>query len=208
MSAKPRRAIRLTDRDRKILEHVHLYRISTVEVLHRLFWEPEVSLNAVSQVLARLRRYLHDAPLIGPNRYYLLTPEAAREFGEEEDFARPLGPTSLAHHHSMLELCCFSEEPREAVSMRDFVEHFPDYNGRGLARHRYFLTKTTPPRLGWLEVDCGNHPHTRVRKCWKQFSKRYEKKELRFREKTDCGQFFIALITTSEGKKRSLVSLD
>ena len=103
IGASPGRAVRLTERDHQILEHVHLYRISTVEVLHRLFWEPGVSLNAVSQVLARLGRHLHDAPLVGPHRYYLLTPEAARELGEEEDFARPLGPTSLAHHYAMLE---------------------------------------------------------------------------------------------------------
>ena len=198
------RAVRLTERDHQILEHVHLYRISTVEVLHRLFWEPEVSRNAVSQVLARLGRHLHDAPLIGPHRYYLLTPEAARECGEEEDFARPLGPMSLAHHYAMLEFCCLAGAPREVVAAHEFVANFPDYCGRGLARHRYFLTQTTPRRLGWLEVDCGNHPQTRVRKCWKQFTRRYDFPGLKFRELADRGQFFVALVTTSEGKRRSL----
>jgi hypothetical protein len=198
------RGVMLTERDVAILEHVHQYRITTIDVLHRLFWEPGRSVNAVSQVIARLGAFLHDAPLLGPQRYYLLTPAAARDFGEAEEFARPLGASSLAHHYAMLEYCCMGEEAREHLTPRELREGFPGLDGRGMARNRYFLTKDQPPRLGWLEVDCGNNAETRARKCQRQFAKRYNAPSLKFRELADRGQFGIVLVTTSEGKRRAL----
>jgi hypothetical protein len=194
--------VRLTGRDEAILEHVHRYRISTIEVLHRLFWEPGTTLNAVSQVLGRLDAHLQTAPLVGPRRYYLLTPEAAREFGEEEEFARPLGATSLARHYAMLELCCLSDERREHITPRELREGFPRFNLRGVARHGYFHTHGEPPRLGWLEVDCGGHAARRARKCLEQFRKRHQHEA--FRELADRGQFGIALVTTSPAKREAI----
>ena len=201
-------AVRLTDRDRAILDHLARYRLTTIEALHRLFWEPTTTANAVSQVLARLAAggYVQriEESLSGSQNYYLLTAEAAREYGEDEDFARPPGTTSLIHHYLMLEFCCLGDARREHITAQEIRTGFPNLNGRGIARNAYFHTFDEPPRLGWLEVDCGNHAETRAKKCRKQFAKRYEAQELRFRELADEGRFGIVLVTTSEGKKRAL----
>ncbi len=204
MSKAAARTVRLTDRDHAILGHVHRYRLTTIEVLRRLFWEPGCTPNAVSQVLARLAAFLHEAPLIGPQKIYLLTAAAAREYGEDEDFASPPGPTSLAHHLAMLEYCCLADERREHITAREIREGFPGFDGRGIARNRYFHTEGEHPWLGWLEVDCGSNAEARVRKCHKQFAKRYNAEGLKFRELADAGRFGIVLITTSDGKRRAL----
>lgn len=197
------RTIRLTERDEAILEHIRRYRITTIEVLHRLFWKPETTLNAVSQVLARLGAHVRGVDL-GARSFYQLTVEAARELGEDEDFAKPPGATSLARHFAMLEFCSLGDERREHITARELRENFPTFNGRGIARNGYFHTFDSPAKLGWLEVDCGNHAATRAKKCWRQFTKRYEAEELGFKRLADAGQFAIALVTTSPGKKLAL----
>lgn len=203
MARSKERAARLTERDEAILDHLHRYRITTIEVLHRLFWKPETTLNAVSQVLARLGAHVRGVDL-GNRSFYQLTAEAAREFGEDEDFAKFPGATSLARHFAMLEFCCLADERREHITARELRERFPSFNGRGIARNAYFHTQDVPAKLGWLEVDCGNHAATRAKKCLRQFVKRYEAEELGFRRLADSGQFSIALVTTSPGKKLAL----
>ena len=201
-ATKPKE-VRLTERDQAILEHVHRYRISTIEVLHRLFWEPSTSLNAVSQVLKRLDGVLQTAPLVGPRRYYLLTPRAAREFGEEEDFAKPLGTTSLARHYAMLEYCCLADQRREHITAREIRDGFPRFNIRGVARNGYFHTATEPAKLGWLDVDCGGDAARRARKCFEQYRKRAE--HAAFADLIDRGRFGITLVTTAEAKREALL---
>lgn len=201
------RSVRLTDRDRDILEHVARYRVTTIEALHRLFWEPETTPNAVSQVLARLVSGGHLAcieGLLGAQSGYLFTASEAREYGEDEDFARPPGAASLVRHVAMLEYCCLGGARRDHITDREIRANYPSFDGRGIARHGYFHTCEEPPRLGWLEVDCGNNPANRVRKCAKQFAKRYDSPGLRFRELAVAGRFSIVLVTTSEPKRRAL----
>jgi hypothetical protein len=200
-----KQAIRLTARDEEIIAHVLRYRITTIEALHKLFFDAGTTANAVSQVILRLCNggYLQrsQAPLIGSQNFYQLTPSCARDQGEDEQFARPPGGTSLIFHYLMLEHCCLGEVRREHITAREIRESFPSLNGRGMARHGYFHTLDDPPRLGWLEADCGNKAETRAKKCLKQFEKRYKAEGLRFREFADQGRFYVALITPSEGKK-------
>ncbi len=203
MARSAERTVRLTGRDEAILDHLRRYRITTIEALHRLFWGPTTTPNAVSQVLARLGAYVRGVD-VGNRSFYQLTPEAARESGEDEDFAKFPGATSLARHYAMLEYCCLGDVRREHITARELRENFPSCDGRGIARNAYFHTFEAPAKMGWLEVDCGNHAATRAKKCRKQFAKRYEAEGLRFRQLADAGQFGIALVTSSAGKKQAL----
>lgn len=201
-------SIRLTPRDEAIIEHVCRYRITTIEVLHRLYFEPGATQNAVSQVLLRLINSGHlkrsEKPIIGSQNYYQLTARTALEQGEEETFAHPPGATSLIFHYMMLEYCCLGEVRREHITSREIRTGFPSLNGRGIARHAYFHTHDEPVRIGWLEVDCGNRAETRAKKCLKQYKKRVEAPELRFAELEKEGRFGLVLIAPSEGKQRAL----
>ena len=203
MPRSAERMVRLTERDEAILDHIRRYRITTIEALHRLFWEPTTTTNAVSQVLARLSAHVRGVD-VGNRSFYLLTPEAARESGEDEDFAKFPGATSLARHYAMLEFCCLGDPRREHITARELRENFSNFDGRGIARNAYFHTFDAPAKMGWLEVDCGNHAATRAKKCRKQFAKRYEAEGLKFRQLADAGQFGIALVTSSAGKKLAL----
>ncbi len=104
----------------------------------------------------------------------------------------------------MLEYCCLGDVRREHITARELRENFSSFDGRGIARNAYFHTFDAPAKMGWLEVDCGNHAATRAKKCRKQFAKRYEAEGLRFRQLVDAGQFGIALVTSSAGKKLAL----
>ena len=195
--------IRLTTRDQDVLDHIHRYRISTLEVLHRLFWLPPASLNSVSQVLQRLDGYLHSAPLYGSRKYYLLTPSLARDYGEEDDFAKPLKSSqSLARHIAILEHCCMGDEPRDRITSREFKEGYPTYDISGVGRHSYFHTEDVPAKLRWLEVDARAKPRSRANACLEKFKKRLEHEP--FRKLVKDGQFGVVLVTTSERKRQQL----
>jgi len=195
--------IRLTERDQQILDHIHRYRVSTLEVLHRLFWEPSVSLNAVSQRLKRLDGYVHAAPLIGSRNYYLLTPSLARQYGEEDDFAKPLKSSqSLARHIALLEYCCLDDEPREKITSREFKDGFQSFDVSGVGRHSYLHTFDTPAKLAWLEVDARGEARKRAKKCFDKFQLRLEHEP--FRKLTERGLFGVVLVTTSERKRQQL----
>ena len=77
-----KQAIRLTARDEEIIAHVLRYRITTIEALHKLFFDAGTTANAVSQVILRLCNggclQRSQAPLIGSQNFYQLTPSCAR----------------------------------------------------------------------------------------------------------------------------------
>ncbi len=199
--------IQITERDRKIFDHIHRYRVSTLEVLHHLFWKPEnpsVSLNAVSQRLKRLEGYLHSGKLVGSNRYYLLTPLLAREYGEEDTFAKPFRTQLvLARHIAMLEYCCLGDEPRDKITSREFKEGYPSYNVPRVRRDFYFHTETNPVKLGWLELDGGKNERQRAKKSLEKYAQRMQHAE--FRKLADRGCFGVVLVTGSERKREQFL---
>lgn len=194
--------VRLTDRDRAILEHVGCHRITTIEVLSRRFF-PDGSDNAVSKVLERLKDYLQPAYLFGSRKFYYLTPKGANLLGRDDDLAKPPRTQALARLYSLLVYCCLNGDGREYVTSDEFKRDFPDYDFPGVPRHSYYMeTSAERPRLGWLEVDYGGQAAKRARKCLDQYRKRV--KYPRFRNLSDAGRFVLTLATSFELKKDAL----
>lgn len=102
-SAKPKHRRQLSLRDRKIVEHVLRYRLTTVEVLRRVVL-PGLSPNALSKIAGRLcdAGYLRKYTLLHPKRYFILSETGANAMGVGNHRATPLGPQSLPQEYAVL----------------------------------------------------------------------------------------------------------
>jgi len=141
----------------KILKHVHRYRITTPQVIHRrLFGEQDVS--HARRWCQRLRQagdltqgwLWHDQP------YYALSAKVANEVFQERDFGPFRNAQQLVVPYAMLWLCCLSEGPnrRRKLSTTDLRRLYPDLPLQAAPATHLFLEEGKD-RLGWLIVDGG-----------------------------------------------------
>jgi hypothetical protein len=86
-----------------ILDHVLRYRMTTNQVVERLYF-PAQKYNAVTKVTARLRRdrLLSKFVLCHPRVYFTLGPRAAQDLGVSPGRTCPLGPQSLPTEYAVL----------------------------------------------------------------------------------------------------------
>ena len=194
----------LTSRDQEILSHIHRFRISTPEVLHRLFF-PGAAPNAVTKVLSRLRRagLLSQHDLYQTRKYWMLTPQAASRFGELPSSTKPLGPQALTDRFGVLAFCCRGEELRHKITATEFRERFPELYSPRFRTASYFVEQRgSQSSLGVVHVDHGAD-HLRVlRKALRQTQERIEIPA--FRKVINDGRFSIAIVTAYDEKKLKL----
>lgn len=123
--------VHLQKRDRKVLEHVARYRLTTREVLRRLFFTTD---DAAKAVLKRLsaphqpgradkpvteKHFLQARPLgVGKRVYHQLTPRGARELGLPPNRAEPLGPQALPEAYAISSFCCLANAAERPVLTR------------------------------------------------------------------------------------------
>lgn len=127
MTLRPRRNSRITEeRDLEILKHVARYRITTPEVLQKLFFS-DSERNAVTKVTSRLteHRFLASHKLYDRNVYFTLGHAGAKAMGISPGKIRPLGVQSLFRELGILLFCCRAEQPRERMKFSEFVKEFP-----------------------------------------------------------------------------------
>src|SRR5262245_60806711 len=96
MPRHPTRSPLLQERDQEILDHVMRYRLTTPEVLHRLFFS-DSERNAVTKVTSRLcqNEFLQSHVLYASHTYFTLAPQGAKLTGLARKKIGPLGPQSL-----------------------------------------------------------------------------------------------------------------
>ena len=89
----PKSTSRVSERDRKILDHVARYRLTINQVLHRLFF-PDNGQSAVAKVTGRLcsAKRLAKFKLRHPRVYFTLTAAEAQNRGLSISRAQSLGP--------------------------------------------------------------------------------------------------------------------
>lgn len=210
MVRKPNNAkrIRLGDRDYEIFEHVARYRLTTREVLQRLFF-PDSELNAVTKVTSRLcdHEYLVRHELTPPRCYFTPGRAVARLLGISQKCARPLGPQALFREYATLAFCCLSAEHRQRLTVRDMSKRFaPLLEGGGDSSHFYLDNDGEVTSLAYIRVDGGGTADHVVRKCRQDVDSRYVRPA--WRQLIDGGRFMLAIVTASEPKadeiKRSL----
>ncbi len=111
---------RLVDRDYDILDHLRRYRLTTREVLHRLFFA-DCEPNAVTKVTSRLvdHGFLNRYELYTGRSYYVIGPESAKLLGISLKKCKPLGTQALPREYGILLFCCMTPTPRERLLVSD-----------------------------------------------------------------------------------------
>jgi hypothetical protein len=166
-------AIRLQDRDRQILRHIGRYRLSTPEIVHRLFYEPEgADLEAAKSTLRRFwqdpeNTYIESASLYGQGRevYYYLTPLGARTIGIPEP--QKVGVPDMEFRARLLGclLFCCAKTPRPKFTVEEFEACFPGVMEDGSELQKRFfhdayyldVDESGVRRLGRIIVDGGRN---------------------------------------------------
>ena len=158
---------RLVDRDYEILDHLRRYRMTTREVLHRLFFS-DSELNAVTKVTSRLvdHGFLNRYELYSGRSYFVVGPESAKLFGLSPKKCKAIGTQALPREYGILLYCCMASTPRERLLVSELQQKIPNFTGkRSDCGHYYLDHDGENVRLAHIRVDQGGPPDHVVRKC-------------------------------------------
>lgn len=157
--------LRLTERDRRILEHLKRYRLTTFQTLKKLFYADRDESALKSTVYKRLipGRYLESAPLTSTGKKYFHLGELGADEVGLRDAGKPFRDTAtLARRFGVLVFCCNGpRDLRPRFTLEEFSEFFPEWRERypRLSHHfthnDYFLDVDDEgeKRLGQILVD-------------------------------------------------------
>ena len=206
--ARPSRSNpRLQDRDYEILEHVMRYRLTTPEVLHRLFFDG-LDRNAVTKVTSRLcdDEFLLSHALYGSNTYFTLGRRGAKVTGLGSKKVGPLGPQACYREFGTLAFCCLSLQQRERLRVRDINEKFPQaFASRLDSSHYYIDHDGTVARLGFIWVEAGGPVDHIIRTVQQDIIDR--RRAVPFLKEYIEGQRFVVAIVTCTQEKKEAITL-
>lgn len=204
MGRKRSRGARLQDRDFSILEHIMRYRVSTRDILHRLFFSDSEP-NAVTKVTSRLveTNYLARYPLVTTQSYYTLGHHGAKVFGLPIKRLGALGPQSLYTQIGILSYCHLPNASRQRLRVAELQENHPGLLAKGVDASQYSVDSTnTPSTLFYVRVDGGGPADHVIRKL---------REDLKLREQIPLchaliqqKRFGIAVVTYTDAKKNQI----
>ena len=119
----------MEERDRKILQHIGLYRVSLRPVLERLFFAGRSSGNVVQRL--RDAGYVVAARLPGRVRYYRLSVQGAEFLQLPLSRAVAFGAQALQTHLAILWFCCMGEKRRFRTDAEALSKLFPEDPPKG-----------------------------------------------------------------------------
>lgn len=204
----PRR-LRLSVRDKLILQHVSRHGLTTSEALHARFFA-EQSQEAVKSTLKRLcggspsQAVLSPEPLDGRRVCYRLTVQGAHTLGERRFRVRPLGNRAKAERYAVLWFICIDQPgTRSLLNPREFPDQFP-LGPQRLPRAHFYLEQTPAGRaeLGYLLVDYQSDPRRIVRRATDTIDRFLEQGW--FDQFLSGSAFKLMLLSTSAGRARDL----
>ncbi len=201
-SKKPFR-IRLTTRDREIIEHVVRDRISTNEVIQQRFFEGTHA-TSVTRATARLcaAGWLAAFPLIYPTKYFVPGKLAASAYGLPLGRTYPLGPQALPSEYALLEYTAANSAQVQRLNPEEIQSRTPWYQPEWmLAPHceRNTGGRTT---LELIRVDLGGPADHIARKCRRDIGLRRKAPE--FTALIAGGEFSLVLLTGSTNKAAAI----
>ena len=188
----------IRSRDRQIVDHIARHRITTNDVLHKLYFSA-CQPNAVTKVTARLCRaqWLSKFPLFHPRSYFTLGPLAAKRLGVPLQRTLPLGPQALPIEYAALAYVA-SKTAHRRLTSAELQELWPSLVGP-LAEFPYCLDESAkPPVLELIRVDLGGKPDYVARKCEADYQARRVLSD--FDEWLDQRRFRLVVITGATQK--------
>jgi hypothetical protein len=195
---------RLVDRDYEILDHLRRYRMTTREVLHRLFFS-DSELNAVTKVTSRLvdHGFLNRYELYSGRSYFVVGPEAIKLFGLSPKKCRAIGTQALPREYGILLYCCMANTPRERLLVSELQQKVPNFTGkRSDCGHYYLDHDGETVRLAHIRVDQGGPPDHVIRKCREDLEMQLRIAAVRTLIEQD--RYLVAIITATEEKAAAI----
>lgn len=198
MVKSTRRARRLSQRDRHIIEHVARYRLTTRETLHQLFFE-ENEPNAAVKVANRLCEgdWLRKFPLLYPRQYLVAGKRTIHALGLPATRSAPLGPQSLPTEYAVLQYSGPSTKI-ERLSRDEIRTHFEWYSDEWGASPHCLRSTDAANILELIRVDLGGPADHVARKCFADFETRHESPAFQQAVKRALFQFVVVTATSDK----------
>jgi len=189
------------DRTELVIERIERFTLTTAEDVRRSIM-PEVSLNGVQKVLARLvdAGWLAAYPLVGRKLYFVPGPLAVKERGLSARKSGALGPQALVTAYAILEFC--EQAGVRKITAGEFSAQFPELSAPQLPASTYFVQPGVKPRLGHVLVDHGAEARRIAAKVRRHIRRRIELPA--FADLIRSGSFIVAVVTPSAGKASQL----
>lgn len=166
-------SLRLDERDLLILQHVARHRLTTHEVLRRMF-APASKPNSIVKITSRLCReqMLQKFPLVHPQVYFTLTGKACRQIGGPSSRSQPLGPQAMPSELAALLYCTCGTRYHRRLVNHEIPAHFPWF--RMASNHDIYCldhTESGLPVMEWIRTDLGGPSHHVVRKTLRRLER-------------------------------------
>jgi hypothetical protein len=206
-------SLRITKRDKLILEHIASFRITTYEVLHGEFFEDK-QLAAVKSTMRRLTGNeaglvsVHKLP--GQRKKYLrLTPKGGKLIGCEVT-DKPFSLNTVMASYATLYF--IAHEPmniRRAKCGSDFLANFMDTMNYRLPRVDFYISQNSSNSADEPEISTGfvlcdfNSKIRRIVDRAVKHARNFIKREW-FRDVMKGGRFEITILTGTEAKLKEL----
>lgn len=196
-------------RDRRILEHVARHRITTHQVLQRVFF-PNKSVNATVKVTQRLCRahLLERVPVLHRRCYFALTPDGAKEMGVSPKRTGPLGVQALPIEFAALHFSCLTDPHRRRLTTAELQSEYSWMEPAWVrAPHCLVVAPSDRPCLELIRVAYRSRPDHIARKCQRDIQRRRGRRE--FLELVQEGRFrLVVIVATAEGAIAIRTALD
>ncbi|MBI3782849.1 MAG: hypothetical protein HY270_05545 [Deltaproteobacteria bacterium] len=205
-------AIRLNERDMQILSHLRRYRLSTIEVLHGLFF-PDTREDAVKSTLKRLKgeNYVASQKLFprGNEVYYHLAPAAVPALGISPASSLKPSEKYVFEAYAQLLFCCTGDAHRPRFSQDEFEECFPGFINQApdfanrFQYDAYYLDidEHGMRRLGRILVDRGDS------NLFNLFTRAVDVADRAYPQFLAEYRFTLAFIFPNDGRKRKADNL-
>lgn len=191
--------------EEEVLLHLCRHRITTVPAISAavLPGKSEKDIRAVLRAL-ETKGLIGSRPLIAKRVYFQLTPRGAREFGQPEEVAKPLGPQALPKWFGVLAFCCLSGPQRQRITRDEFEEVFHELLADGVPFNDYFLDgEGDATTLCRIIVDLGGDADRFIRKILHIAQSLADAPSAA--RLLDSDRFRFSVVTTSPHKEAALI---
>ncbi len=185
---------RVSDRDRKVIDHVARYRLTTIPVLKKAVLHG-LSSNAVAKIANRLTfaGYLQKFTLLHPARYFMLGDKGAAMLGRSGRSGQAAGSQSLPTDYGVLAYATLGAQSRWRMLRSEVTSLCPWLSDRlASAPHCCDAAKAT---LELIRVDLGGSADHVARKCVADLRERLAIPE--FARMVAQSQFRLVVITAT-----------
>lgn len=197
--------IRLTDRERSIVEYAVRNRIITNEVIHPQFFG-DAHPSRVTRTTARLCEagWLQSFPLIYPTKYFVPGKQAIAAYGLPKGRCYPLGPQSLPTEYASLQYASANPDRLTRLTPEEISERHPWYAAEWTLAPHCERVGGSKAILELLRVDLGAAADHIARKCRRDI--RLRRRAPEFDRLISDGEFSMVIITGSTSKAASIQS--